>query len=430
MPDPIHRFRSLDAIPAPDLWPAIQVHARRQSEAAAGRLGGTTQRWTIGRAQVPALRRLPLAAAGIAAVIVAGILLVARPSSALAVIEEARASFAAIPPFRATIDARTSSEVIAAEDPSYDGPDVLATWRVSYAGPRAWRRDVLRQEPSLPAGFGLGDAGSFEVWDGTELGIYRAETNRFDRRPAAAGFEPLGELDWASQESWADLCSDSELLADAHVAGRAARHVRCGERDLWIDAETGLMLKSISSTFSQEITEVDYGVTFAPDTFRVSAPSGATQGEEPTPPPAARLVPGEEAPGWSAPLLGGGTLQLEDLRERPTLVFFWADWCDDACGNVFPAFEEIAAETTSRAHFVSVDYLGSSAAADAWLDDALGSAERTSLIVIDDGAIGDAWGVTAVPVWVLLDKDGRFIEARAGRQSADDLRALVARAFP
>jgi len=44
------------------------------------------------------------------------------------------------------------------------------------------------------------------------------------------------------------------------------------------------------------------------------------------------------------------------------------------------------------------------------------------------GAVGEAWGLESVPIWVLLDADGRVVEVRLGPQTLSELNELLARA--
>jgi peroxiredoxin len=117
--------------------------------------------------------------------------------------------------------------------------------------------------------------------------------------PAVGGFAPLELLRWhGASPNWDRTCSgpDSKVLADARIAGRDTRHIRCGNSygdvwELWIDRQTGLLLKivgpvnggdeflgggiSTSAKGGFEIERLRYNPEFPKGTFSVTAPPGA-----------------------------------------------------------------------------------------------------------------------------------------------------------
>ena len=128
---------------------------------------------------------------------------------------------------------------------------------------------------------------------------------------------------------------------------------------------------------------------------------------------------------WNGPLLGGGTFDLGDFRGRPLLVFLWADWCDLACFSSFPDFQEASQQWADRVAFVSVDFSGFAEEAEKIMQ----NGGYTFPVVVDSpGAVGEAWGLESVPIWVLLDADGRVVEIRLGPQTLSELNELLARA--
>ena len=397
----------------------------------------------------PWLPRLSLAAAGLAlaavvSIVVSVFLLASSPPSALAVVQEAQQAFAQVPPFRATVSGRSS----AVAEEMAPGTDIQHRFVqvVSYGGEAGWRRDILEDEP--PA---RGGAGSFTVWDGRQLGVYSAEANEFSVNPdAAAEASPQADLspalsriqemiNWfgpASQPGSFEtyLEENCNVLADDRIAGRPAQHVSCTRADhpfeIWFDGEFGLVLRFVSGATeseSSEVTSIEYNPVFPPGIFEFVPPPGARDFEELIEDAYSQvdLVQGEVAPSWSGPLVGGGTLHLEDLRGRPVLIFFWADWCDLACFSSFPDFQEASQQWADRVAFVSVDFFGSAEEAEKIMQ----NGGYTFPVVVDSsGAVGEAWGLESVPIWVLLDADGRVVEIRLGPQALVELNELLARA--
>lgn len=338
----------------------------------------------------------------VAALVAVVALPLSRPASALAVIEAAQAEFGDAPPFLAEVLTVVPAEVIRDERPEYAGPDAAVRRVVSYAGPDRWHREVISEDPAgtLDAG-----AGSYMVWDGETLGVYSADQHRFYVQPTAAGFDPLGMLSWSRPGNyWREVCADGESLAADEIAGRVAHHLGCGEVEVWIDAETGLILKLVAPQVSEEIVAIAYHPTFDGALFDLTPPAGATVGEsEPQVP-----VIGDD-PSWTAPLLGGGEISIDELTGVRGLVLVWADWCDRSCTDALASLETLTAGRTDvRAISVAIE----------------SSAENVAILVeehdiglpvaVDDGMVAEAWAVQTVPILVLLDEEGKVAEVHVG----------------
>lgn len=354
---------------------------------------------------------------------------VVAPAGARDLAGERDAVLARVPPLRAIVSTTVSRELVGAERPDYQGGDWVRVEEFWYRGESAWRKEV--RTDTLPDMGGLGEGG-FIVWDGEEAGVYYAQENAYSVGPDFDGSQhPLArlvpELDSAYAE---ERCDDA---GTGEIAGRPARHQRClfGARDadVWLDAETGLYLKLVLPDYRLEVMSIEYEPRFDPDTFEFAPPPGA-RGLEEVEDDSYRhtsLEQGELAPTWSGTLLEGEAFALESVRGKPILVFFWADWCGETCFTSFPAFERAAKQWAERVEFVSVDFEGSAAEAKKIME-----AGGHTFAVVDDsaGKVGDAWGVEAVPLWVLLDADGRVVEVRIKSQSLEELNDLVGKAAP
>jgi hypothetical protein len=228
--------------------------------------------------------------AAIVAAVVA--VVVSRPSaaSALDVIHEARLAFGEAPPFQATLRVEL--------DPKGSTPDVpkgaTAKVVISYDGERKFRSEIAAIIPPFPTSTGVG---SYRVYDGRMIGIYDSRANRFSSTPAPRGYAPLKFFSWQSKfPDWDRICRghDSKVLPDTRIAGRDARHIRCGDFrgegwELWIDKEMGLLLKIVGPfggddffgnlgagvTGGFEVQHLQLEPRFPPGTFSVEAPNGA-----------------------------------------------------------------------------------------------------------------------------------------------------------
>jgi thiol-disulfide isomerase/thioredoxin len=405
------------------LFRTLAAEARSRQEPRGGGVNVVRRRHRV-------RRLVPVAAALVVVSTVATIVLVASgPETAIAVVRRAQSSLSEAPPFQATIAYDLDPERPATGLPQ----GARATIGIAYGGPTSYRQEILSEDPVVPAA-GLPSVGSFIVWDGERLGFYRAAENDFRAVASRSGFEPLMQFSWdAPYPDWDAICArgDSEVLADAEIAGRATSHVRCRDGsghswELWVDRETGVVLKVAGAVGNDdvhpfattdrggfEVTSIRYQPEFEPGTFVVAAPPGATDlgvtAAPPSPdasePPAVddpyshvRLTQGGVAPDWSGTLLGGDPVALRDLRGRPALVLFFADWCPvgDAACDVLSQFQQVYERWNGPVGLVTVDATAT-----------------------------EAWGVDAVPIWVLLDEQGRTSDVRAGPQSLEELEDLL-----
>lgn len=382
--------------------------------------------------------RRPFQAAGAAVlVVVVAILVILFPSSrqpALAVIEEAQQDFAEVPPFHATLDRRVSSSVISDEFPEHDGEDWVQVEEFWYGGQDAWRREIV--EDTLP--FMRGGEGSFMVWDGEKTGVYNAHENTFYVREGEdVQFSPLIELSPEPTSGVGKLIQTRagggvpfktyfeercEVLPDDRVAGRIARHLTCedGFAQLWLDAETGLILKFLSPDSRWEVETIEYEPTFASDLFEFEPPPDAESAAEA--PSATSLAEGDVAPIWSGSLLSSGELGLESLRGKPVAVYFWAGWCPPCIGEPLDNFEAAYRQRAKEVNFVSISY-DSRNATQNFLDEE--GTYQFPIVIDEEGRVAEKWGVAGIPTLVLLDADGRFLNAFLGPISAEDLRRLL-----
>lgn len=385
--------------------------------------------------------RRPFQAAGAAVlVVVMAIVVILLPSSrepALAVIEEAQRDFAEVPPFHATVDRRVSGSVISGEFPEHDGEDWVQVQEFWYGGQDAWRGEIV--DDTLP--FMRGGAGSFMVWDGEKTGVYNAHENTFYVREGEdVVFSPLIELSPEPTSGVGKLIQTRagggvpfktyfeercETLPDDRVAGRAARHLTCedGFAQLWLDAETGLILKFLSPDSRLEVETIEYEPSFSPDLFEFEPPPDAeSAAEAETPPSATSLAKGDVVATWSGPLLSGGELGLESLRGKPVAVYFWAGWCSPCIGEPLDSFDSAYKQRAKKVNFVSISY-DSRNATQNFLDEE--GTYQFPIVIDEEGRVVEQWGVTGFPTLVLLDAEGRFLDAFPGPVSGGDLRRLL-----
>lgn len=137
------------------------------------------------------------------------------------------------------------------------------------------------------------------------------------------------------------------------------------------------------------------------------------------------------APAFVLPLLGGGTLQLADLKGKIVVVNFWGTWCEP-CKAETPALEAAYKQLQPQGvEFVGVNLrhqeaLG--AAGDANVADFAKNYGVTYPIVFDTtGEISQKYQISPIPVSYFLDTQGNIRYVYVGTLTFVDTVELVRR---
>jgi thiol-disulfide isomerase/thioredoxin len=113
---------------------------------------------------------------------------------------------------------------------------------------------------------------------------------------------------------------------------------------------------------------------------------------------------GLRAPGFVAPLLGGGSLNLKSLQGKPVVLVFWASWCA-ACRSEVPHVNLLAQGVGDSAAVIGVN-AGEDGSTVQAAARAMGIAYP---VVIDaDGAVSRRYEARALPLMVVIDPEGRI----------------------
>jgi cytochrome c biogenesis protein CcmG, thiol:disulfide interchange protein DsbE len=123
----------------------------------------------------------------------------------------------------------------------------------------------------------------------------------------------------------------------------------------------------------------------------------------PGPSGAANFRIGEPAPALAVPILGGGTIDLADLRGKPVWVNFMATWCPP-CRDEFPAMSGFAARYAENGLVViAVDVREDEATVGAFVE----SVATTFDVGLDaDGSAQQEWGAFVLPIHFWIDTEG------------------------
>lgn len=140
--------------------------------------------------------------------------------------------------------------------------------------------------------------------------------------------------------------------------------------------------------------------------------AGPGSGSASPPPPSASpsgsgqagvgLQVGQTAPALVLPRLGGGEVDLAELRGKPVWVNFMASWCLP-CRDELPLMESARRALGADLEIIGVDVREDEATAAAFAEELV---LEMPVALDEDGAARDTWSAFAMPVHYWLDADG------------------------
>lgn len=138
-----------------------------------------------------------------------------------------------------------------------------------------------------------------------------------------------------------------------------------------------------------------------------SVPSPPTSGD-----PGAAFMVGQPAPPLIVPQVGGGTIDLANLRGQPVWVNFMGTYCPP-CVDEFPLMNGFAVRYADDGLVVlAIDVKEEEGIVAAFAD---GLGVQFPLGLDSDGAAADAWGAAAaLPVHFWIDADGIIRDGALG----------------
>jgi cytochrome c biogenesis protein CcmG/thiol:disulfide interchange protein DsbE len=119
----------------------------------------------------------------------------------------------------------------------------------------------------------------------------------------------------------------------------------------------------------------------------------------------------KSAPDFALPNASGREVRLEDYRGEVVVLNFWATWCH-GCRLELPWFVRFEKEYGSRGMTV----IGASTDKDGWksVTPYLKKKPLNYPVVIADEALTSAYGLGAMPMTVLIDRQGRIAATYSG----------------
>jgi thiol-disulfide isomerase/thioredoxin len=136
---------------------------------------------------------------------------------------------------------------------------------------------------------------------------------------------------------------------------------------------------------------------------------------------------GESAPPLQIPQVGGGTIDLANLRGKPVWINFMATWCP-ACQDEFPLMNGFAARYAANGLVViAVDVREDEGAVASFAD----QLNATFPLGLDkDGKAATAWDAIALPVHFWIDANGVIRDGSLGGIGPDVMAAGLKTVMP
>lgn len=163
----------------------------------------------------------------------------------------------------------------------------------------------------------------------------------------------------------------------------------------------------------------------APPSLAPSGPSASGPSGSPTTGGAFGI--GEPAPALVVPQVGGGTIDLENLRGQPVWVNFMATWCPP-CRDEFPLMNGFAARYAEDGLVIVAIDVKEDEGTVASFAQQLGAVFPLGLDA--DGRAQDAWGALALPVHFWVDAEGIVRDGALGGIGPDIMAAGVQSILP
>lgn len=136
--------------------------------------------------------------------------------------------------------------------------------------------------------------------------------------------------------------------------------------------------------------------------------------------PGAAFHIGEAAPALVVPQVGGGTIDLANLRGQPVWVNFWGTYCPP-CVDEFPLMNGFAVRYADEGLVVLAIDVREEEGIVAAFADRLGATFPLGLD--EDGSVAAAWDAVALPVHFWIDADGVIRDGALGGIGPDIMAA-------
>ncbi|MGD0099510.1 MAG: TlpA disulfide reductase family protein [Acidobacteriota bacterium] len=149
--------------------------------------------------------------------------------------------------------------------------------------------------------------------------------------------------------------------------------------------------------------------------------SGCTRRSSETP----SVEIGRPAPAFKLPDLKGQEISLDQYKGKVVMLDFWATWCGP-CRMTMPLLEKLQKEYPNNMVLLAINLEESRDT----VRDYIRQQGLNSHVLLDEkGSLGEVYGTEAIPMQVLIDKEGivRDIKTGFSPTMAGQLRAEIER---
>ena len=130
---------------------------------------------------------------------------------------------------------------------------------------------------------------------------------------------------------------------------------------------------------------------------------------------------GAQAPPFTDPLVGGGTLSMSKLAGKPVVLDFFATWCPP-CNAEAPEVEKAYKEFAPQGvQIVGVDVQENAVKAKQFVM----QHGLTYPALVDSGMLSDEYQINGMPVSVFIDKAGIVRKIQVGEMTQGEIDADV-----
>jgi len=130
----------------------------------------------------------------------------------------------------------------------------------------------------------------------------------------------------------------------------------------------------------------------------------------------APLKPGNDAPAFTLPDIDGNEVSLSDFAGKYVYIDFWATWCDP-CKTEIPVLEELALKYADKN--IEIISISLDQNKQAWID--MVTRDKPRWLQLHDGVkMNTNYIIKFIPSFVLIDRDGKIIKARAPKPSSGE----------
>ena len=148
----------------------------------------------------------------------------------------------------------------------------------------------------------------------------------------------------------------------------------------------------------------------------------APEKAELAPAPAGVLKAGVPGPAFQAKTFDGKTIDLVAMRGKPALLFFWATYQKASVAQLV-AVNKLAADAKGAIEVVALSLDEAGAAAD--VEKTVKEKGITVNVALGEAAVLDAYWITEVPSYVLLDADGKVVGSESKPKDLTTLEKTV-----